>query len=91
MEEDIASEVLGSCVEYFMQMNSISNEKSSDTDVRNEQSKDSFLNKYAQNAVPLIICNMGFEATGQYTHLLPQETQEKYIQLAKNQIGLGLE
>ncbi|MFB5600731.1 MAG: hypothetical protein ACE5SW_10960 [Nitrososphaeraceae archaeon] len=87
MEDNIDSEGLGTCVEYFMKMNSIS----SDTDLRNEQSKDSFLNKYAQNAIPLIICNMGFEATGQYTHLLPQETQDKYIQLAKNQVGIGLE
>jgi hypothetical protein len=91
VEEEIATEELGACVKHFNNINSITSEKPPDTELQHEQFKNSFLNKFVKNAIPLFICNMGFEETGQYTHLLPQEVQDKYIKLTTDLIGIGLE
>ena len=79
---------LAACVDYFMNMNSNFTEELSQPGLQNEQPNNRSLNKFALNAVPLITCNMGYEDTGQYTHLLSKEQQDKYIKLAANQIGL---
>ena len=79
---------LAACVDYFMNMNSNFTEELSQPELQNEQPNNRSLNKFALNAVPLITCNMGYEDTGQYTHLLSKEQQDKYIKLAANQIGL---
>jgi hypothetical protein len=65
-----------------MNLNGKFTEELSKLKFQNEQSNNRSLNKFALNALPLLTCNMGYEDTGQYPHLLPQEQQDKYIKLA---------
>ncbi|MDX1373529.1 MAG: hypothetical protein R3321_13730 [Nitrososphaeraceae archaeon] len=91
VEQEISSNDLGACVKYFTNINGVSSDELPNTELQNEQFKDSYLKHFVKNAIPLMICNIGYEETGKYTHLLPQEIQDKYVKLATNQIESGLE
>ena len=53
-----------------------------------QQGLDSTINENMLNLISVAICDIGYEHTGKYSHLLPKDMQNKYAKLAATQILL---
>ena len=83
--KNINQNSLVACVDYLINEYETQKEGLSESV---QQGLDSTINENMLNLIVVAICDIGYEHTGKYSHLLPKDMQNKYAKLAATQIFL---
>ncbi|MGI9012482.1 MAG: hypothetical protein ACR2F1_15030 [Nitrososphaeraceae archaeon] len=92
--EEINQNSLVACVDYYLNLFNTNNSNSSSllSPEAQKQSQRMFpflYNESGLTVISTVICDLGYEHTGKYSHLLSKNMQGKYIEMAAIQILLG--
>ena len=88
--EEINQNSLVACVDYYSNM--IKETKESLTESQLQQpaySENNFFDENNSKILSTVACDLGYEHTEKYSHLLPKEMQRKYLEIAALQIYIG--
>ena len=88
--EEVNQNSLVACVDYYS--NLVKETKESLTESQLQQpaySENNFFDENNSKIISTVVCDLGYEHTGKYSHLLSIELQRKYMEMAALQIYIG--